>query len=103
MARQRTGLYSARVGLSDEGPGRRSGRSRICGRALDALAFGPRFTGGLGLAPGNDAGLRADDFSVVPRLGYPVPFHSTHSATGGMDRELARGLLAASRLGDNGN
>jgi hypothetical protein len=67
------------------------------------LAFGPRFTGGLGLACGNDAALRADDFSVVPRLGYPVPFHSTHSAAGGLDCELACSLLAASRLGDNGN
>ena len=86
-----------------KGPGRGSGRSRICGRALGALAFASRLTGGLGVAFGNDADLRADDFSVVPRLGYPVPFHSTDAAARGLDRELACSVLAASRLGDDGN
>ena len=84
------------------GPGRRSCRFRLCGRALGALAFSPRFTGGLGLARGNDTALRTDLLSVVPPLGYPVSVHSKHAAACGLDRELARDLLAASCLGYNG-
>ena len=95
-------VYSAleRV-FPTEGPGRRSGRCRLCGSALGALAFGPRLTRGLGLACGNDAALRTDLLSVVPPLGYPVSVHSTHAAACGLDRELALDLLVASCLGYN--
>ena len=100
---QRTGLFGPRVGLSDEGAGRGSSGCRLRGRTLDALAFGPRLTGGLGLAGDNDAPLRARDFPLVSRLDYSISVHSARSATCGLDSEFARGLLAASRLGDNGD
>jgi hypothetical protein len=91
------------VGLPDPGSGRRSSRGRLYDGALGASALGARLAGSMGLADRNDAALRADHFSVVSRLGYPISIHAKHAAAGGLDRELTRGLLAASHLGDNGD
>ena len=51
------------------------------------------------MAGGSDDALRPHDFSVVPTLGYAVSVHATLNAAGGLDREFACGLLAASGLG----
>src|SRR5271157_4882975 len=99
LAFQRTDLFGPRAGFPDFGPGRRSLESRLCGRALGALAFGARFTGGLGMAYRNDAALRTDFLSVVPPLGHTVSVHSRHAAACGLDRKLARGLLVAPHVG----
>src|SRR5690242_17189790 len=80
LAYQRTGLFGARVGLSNRWPSRPPCGVRFWGRGLGAMAFGYRLTGSLGLARRNDAAVRTNYFSVVPAVGDAFSVQSTHAA-----------------------